>query len=126
MSIEYKISPDGLLIEAFPKGVLDTKSIFDYFEKLKYDKRIKQNATEIVYFKDVTDFNISSLDGNMITESYQEPKSLRLIEATIFVCETSLEYGIGRMIQTFNEITNPDHNVMVVRSESELDENQKG
>jgi hypothetical protein len=126
MSIEYKISPDGLLIEAFPKGALDTESIIDYFERLKHDKRIKQYATEIVYFKDVTDFNISYLDGSMITESYQEPKSLRLIEATIFVCETSLEYGIGRMMQTFNEITNPDHNIMVVRSKSELDESQKG
>jgi hypothetical protein len=126
MSIEYKVSPDGLRIEAFPTGALDTKSTIDYFEKLKYDKKIKQNAIEIVYFKDVTDFKFSYLDGNMITESYQEPKALQLIEATIFVCETSLEYGIGRMLQTFHEITNPDHKVMVVHSESELNESLKG
>ena len=126
MSIEYKVSPDGLRIETFPKGVLDLKSTIDYFEKLKNDKRIKQHAIEIVYFNDVTDFKISYLDGNMITESYQEPKALQLIDATIFVCETSLEYGIGRMLQTFHEMTNPDHKVMVVKSLSELDEIQNG
>ena len=126
MSIEYIISPDGLRIEAFPTGSLDSKSTIDYFEKLKNDKRIKQHAIEIVYFKDVTDFKISNLDGNMITKSYQEPKALQLIDATIFVCETSLEYGIGRMLQTFHEMTNPDHKVMVVKSLSELDEIQNG
>ena len=126
MSIEYIISPDGLRIEAFPTGALDSKSTIDYFDKLKNDKRIKQHAIEIVYFNDVTDFKISYLDGNMITESYQEPKALQLIDATIFVCETSLEYGIGRMLQTFHEMTNPDHKVMVVKSLSELDEIQNG
>ena len=126
MSIEYIISPDGLRIEAFPTGSLDSKSTIDYFEKLKNDKRIKQHAIEIVYFNDVTDFKISYLDGNMITKSYQEPKALQLIDATIFVCETSLEYGIGRMLQSFHEMTNPDHKVMVVKSLSELDEIQNG
>ncbi len=126
MPIEYKVSPDGLRIETFPKGVLDLKSTIDYFEKLKNDKRIKQDAIEIVYFIDVTDFKISYLDGNEITDSYQEPKHLKMIASTVFVCETALGYGIGRMLQTFHEITNPDHKVIVVNSESEIDEILKG
>ena len=80
-----------------------------------------QGAIEIVYFKYVTDFKISSMESDKITQSYQEPKTLQLIGATVFVCETDLAYGIGRMLQTFHEITNPKHKVIVVKSESELE-----
>ena len=34
--------------------------------------------------------------------SFQEPKSLLHIDATIFVCETDLAYGIGRMLKVLN------------------------
>ena len=120
MSIEYDVFQDGLKIETVPKGVLDAKDTIDYFGKLKNDKKIKQGAIEIVYFEHVTDFKIYSSDSEKITNSYQEPKALRMIEATYFVCETDLEYGIGRMLQTFHEITNPKHKVVLVRSENEL------
>ena len=121
MSIEYNVSQNGLRIETFPMGVLDIKVTIDYFSRIKEDKRIKQGAIEIVYFKYVTDFKISYLESEKITKCYQEPKALQMIEATIFVCETNLAYGIGRMLETFHEITNPKHKVMVVRSESELE-----
>ena len=120
MPIEYSVSQDGLRIETFPKGVLDIQQTVDYFERLLNDNNIKHGAIEIVYFTHVTDFNISYLEGEKITKSYQGPKSKQMIEATIFVCKTDLAYGIGRMLQTFHEITNPKHNVMVVRSESEI------
>ena len=121
MSIEYKVSQNGLRIEVFPKGVLDIKETIEYFGRLKNDKKIKQGAIEIVYFKQVTDFKISYLESEKITKSYQEPKDTRMIDATIFVCETDLAYGIGRMLQTFHEITNPEHRVVVVRSEGDID-----
>lgn len=121
MSIEYTVSQNGLRIDTYPEGVLDTKETIDYFGRLKNDKKIKQGAVEIVYFKKVTNFNISYSESENITISYQEPKALQMIEATIFVCDTDLAYGIGRMLQTFHEITNPKHKVVVVRSESELE-----
>ena len=120
MTIEYNVSQDGLRIETFPKGVLDIEQTTEYFDRIKSDKKIKPGAIEIVYFKNVTDFRISFLESEKITESYQEPKSKQLIDATIFVCETDLAYGIGRMLQTFHEITNPEHKVVVVRSENEI------
>jgi hypothetical protein len=49
-----------------------------------------------------------------------------MIEKTIFVCETKLSFGIGRMLQTFQKLTNPDHKVMVVGSENELNEEGLG
>ncbi len=120
MSIVYNVSQNGLRIETFPKGVLDVKETIDYFSRIKNDKKIKQGAVEIVYFQHVTDFKISYLESEKITEGYQEPKALKMIDATIFVCETELAYGIGRMLQTFHEITNPKHKVVIVKSESEL------
>ena len=121
MSIEYNVSQNGLRIETFPKGVLDIQKTIDYFERLKIDNRIKRGAIEIVNFNKVTDFKISYLESEQITKSYQSPKELQMINATIFLCETDLAYGIGRMLQTFHEITNPKHKVIVARSESEIE-----
>ena len=121
MAIEYSVSQNGLRIETFPKGVLDIRETIEYFRRLKNDKRIKQGATEIVFFKYVTDFKISYLESENITKAYQTLKTTRIIDTTIFVCETDLAYGIGRMLQTFHEITNPEHEVVVVRSESEIE-----
>lgn len=121
MGIEYTISQNGLRIETYPKGVLDFKKTIDYFNKLRNEQRIKQGATEIVYFKHVTDFKISYLESKEITESYQAPKATQLINKTIFVCETDLEYGMGNMLRTLHKITNPIHKVEVVRSEDELE-----
>ena len=120
MTIEYSVSQDGLRIEAFPGGTLDMSETIDYFGRLKSDTRIAEGAVEIVYFKEVTDFRISYLESESIAERYQEPRATRMINATIFVCETDLAYGIGRMLQALHEITNPDHRVVVVRSVSEL------
>jgi hypothetical protein len=122
MTIEYDVSQNGKRIDTFPKGALDIKETIDYFDRLKNDKKIKQGAIEIVYFRDVTEFKLSCSENKKITESYQEPKAMQVIDATIFVCETSLAYGIGRMLQTFHEITNPEHTVIIVRSSSELED----
>ena len=121
MTIEYNVSPDGSRIDTFPQGVLDIKDTINYFDKIKDDKRIKQGSIEIVYFELVTDFKISYVESKKITQSYQEPKTTQMIAATIFVCETNLAYGIGRMLQTFHEITNPQHKVVVIRSKNEIE-----
>jgi hypothetical protein len=120
ISTEYNVSQNGLRIEAYPKDLLDIKETINYFDRLKNDKKIRQGAIEIVYFKNVTDFKISYRESEEISKSYQEPKALQRIVSTIFVCETDLAYGIGRMLQTFHEITNPNHKVVVVGSENEL------
>jgi hypothetical protein len=120
MAIEYNVSQNGLRIETFPKGLLNIQETNNYFDKIKNDKRIKQGAIEIVYFEHVTDFKISYVESQRITQSYQGAKTAQMISATIFVCETKLAYGIGRMLQTFHEITNPQHKVIVVRSKDEI------
>ena len=100
---------------------MDIKETIDYFGQLKNDKRIKQGAIEIVYFKYVTDFKISYLESKEIIVSYQDPKAAKRINKTIFVCNTDLAYGMGRMLQTLHQITNPNHMVEVAISESELE-----
>ena len=125
MSIKYDVSHDGFRIDTLPEGILDIKETADYFNRMKNDERIKQGAIEFVNFKHVTDFNISYVESEKITKIYQEPKNNRLIDQTVFVCETDLAYGIGRMLQAFHEITNPKHKVTVVRSESELEKIEK-
>ena len=121
MTITYDVSQNGRRIDTYPKEVLDIKQTIDYFERLKEDNRIIPGAVEIVHFKNVNDFKISYSESNNITQSYQEPKTTRMINMTIFVCETNLAYGIGRMLQTLHEITNPNHKVLIVKSEKELE-----
>ena len=120
MSIEYTVSQDGLRIEAYPSGTLDMTATMDYFRRLKDDKRVAKESIEIVYFKEIADFNISYLDSESIAERYHEPRAIRNITATFFVCETDVAYGIGRMLQALHEIKNPQHRVVVVRSVSDL------
>ena len=43
------------------------------------------------------------------------------IDATIFICESDLAYGIGRMLKVLNEIKNPNSKISVVRSENEME-----
>ena len=121
MAIEYIVSQDGRRIETFPKGALNTKKTFDYFDRLKNDDRIKQGATEIVYFRDTTDFRISYLESDRIAMHYEKVINIKKIISTIFVCETIQAYVIGRMLQTFHEIINPGHKVVVVRSEGGIE-----
>lgn len=121
MTIEYDIDKEGLKIETFPKGVLDLKETIDYFDRLQKDNRVKHGAIEIVYFKRVTDFQFSFSEGENITRSYQKPELIQKIVVTVFVCETDLAYGIGRMLQALHEIANPEHKVLVVRSENDIE-----
>jgi hypothetical protein len=121
MTTEYSVSQNGLRIETFPKGSLDIKKTFDYFSILKNDNKIKQGATEIVYFKYVTDFKISYSDGDRIAKNYKKLTFTKEVGTTIFVCETIQVYVIGIMLQTFHEIINPEHKVVVVRSEDAIE-----
>jgi hypothetical protein len=121
MTIEYHVSHNGRRIDTYPKGVLDIKETIDYFNRIKNDSKIKRGAVEIVYFKYVSDFRISYLESEEIAKSYQEAKSTQMIDKTIFICESDLAFGIGRMLQILHEITNPNHEVFVIRSESELE-----
>jgi hypothetical protein len=124
--IEYDVSQDGLQIEAFPEGVLDIHETIHYFDELRNDKRIKHGAIEIVYFNNVTDFNISYLESRKITQWYQKTKDIQVIAMTVFVCKTDLAYGMGRMLKSLHQITNPEHKVLVVRSENEIENYKKG
>ena len=121
MDIEYRIEDNGMRIYTGPKGVLTIEQTLEYFKRLKNDTRIKQGALEIVDFKEVTDFKISYVESQRITRSYQEPKGIRMIRATLFICESDLAYGVGRMLQTLHEITNSDHLVVLVRSGNEVE-----
>jgi hypothetical protein len=94
MTITYNVSQNGHRIDTYPKEVLEIKQKINYFGRLKRDKRIAPGATEIVHFQNVTDFKISYSESKYITQSFQEPKTTKMINMTIFVCESNLAYGI--------------------------------
>ena len=120
MSIEHTVSQGGLRIEAFPSSVLDMDETIDFFNRLKIDTRIAEGAIEVVRFRKATDFRISYLKSESIAERYQEPRATWTIKATVFACETDLAHDIGRMVQALHEITNPEHRVVVVKSEGDV------
>ena len=122
MAIEYSVSQNGSRIVTFPKGQLSVEETIDYFNRLSNDNKIIRGATEIVYFKYVTDFKFSYSEAFKISSNYQKPKTTKMIGATIFVCETDHAYVIGNMMQTYHRITNPGHKVVIVSSEGEIED----
>jgi hypothetical protein len=121
VGIEYSVSQNGSRIKTFPKGVLCVEQTIDYFNRLSNDNKITQGATEIVNFKYVTDFKFSYSEAYEISSNYQIPKTTKMIGATIFVCETEQAYVIGEMMQTYHRITSPEHKVVIVHSEDEIE-----
>ena len=121
MTIEYSVSQNGSRINTFPKSELSVEDTIDYFNRLADDKNIIKGATEIVNFKNVTVFKISSSDALKISTNYLTPKTTKRIGATIFVCESDQAYVIGNMMQAYHKFKNPGHKVMVVRSEGEIE-----
>jgi hypothetical protein len=120
VKLHYKVSKDGLRIETFPKGVLDLKTIIKYFDRFSSGSRINENAVEVVHFNHVAIFQFSSKESWQITKYFRKPKANKKLHTTVFVCETDLEFGIGRMLQAYHEMENPGHKVFVVRSIAEL------
>ena len=121
MAIEYSVSHNGSRIETFPKGELHVEETIDYFNRLANDNKIIQGATEIVYFRYVTDFKFSYSEAFKISTNYQIPKTTKIIGATIFVCETDHAYTIGEMMKTYHRITNSKHKVVIVQSEGAIE-----
>ena len=122
MPIDYIVSEDGKFVYTKPSGVLNTEDTLQYFTEFSVDKRIKNGCIEIVCFSRVTDFQLTYTESEAITLSYHGMKREQRICATVFVCESDLAYGIGRMLQTLHEIANPEHTVIVVRSKERLDQ----
>jgi hypothetical protein len=122
MSIEYEVSQDGKRINVFPKGILDTKQTNDYFKELANHPSLKPNAIEIVDFSEVTDFKMSYIDSQNITEHYQKLKSAKSVYATIFIAKSTVAFGISRMFQALHEITNPEHRVFIAKTNDELED----
>ena len=122
MPIEYKVSQDGKRIDVSPKGVLDASQTIDYFKKLEFDSSVKPNAIEVVDFSGVTEFRIAYNNSQSITQSYQKLKSAQSIYATVFLCNSTVSFGISRMFQALHEAANPEHKVFVVKTETELEE----
>lgn len=122
MPIEYEVSQDGKRIDVSPKGVLDAKHTIDYFKELEFDSSLRPNAIEVVDFSEVTDFRMSYVDSQDITQSYQKLKSAKSIYATVFIAKYTVAFGISRMFQALHEITNPEHKVFIVKTNADLEE----
>ena len=120
MPITYTIVPDSVLIMAKATGILTTKEIIAYLKRLASDPDCPPGAIEIVDFSEVKDFSINSSKILGITRKYESAKIVNKIPVTIFICKSDLQYGIGHTMQTLHETSNPEHIVLLVRSNEEL------
>ena len=122
MPITYSFDQEQGLILAKVTGELSVALTEDYFARPHQDNDCPEEAIEIVDFSGVTDFAIQYGEMSEITKRYQNTKSTKNIQATIFNCSSDLSYGIARMLQTLHEFTNDKHTVIVTRSQEELSE----
>jgi len=120
MPISYAFDQDQSLILTRVTGELSIGMTEDYFSRLQQDRDCPEKAIEIVDFSGVTDFAIHYGEMSNITAKYQNTKSTKGLQATIFNCTSELSYGIARMLQTLHELANENHVVVITRSQEEL------
>jgi len=121
MPITYSFDLERGLILARVTGKLDVACIEDYFSRLKADKDCPDNSIEVVDFSGVTDFALQYSEINRIPRTFRSTRKEKNIQATVFHCTSDLSYGIARMLQTLNEISDDRHVAFVTRSREELD-----
>ena len=122
MPITYTFDHDLRLIRTKATGALSTPETLEYFKRLTSDPGCPDEAIEIVDFSWVTHFTFDYSEMCTITKQYQPIKTTKRIPATIFVCPSELQYGIGRMLEALHGIANPEHVVRVTRSPEDQEE----
>ena len=120
MPITFTIDTEQRLVLVKPTGVLTTAETLDYFEELGSGGSCPQEAIEVVDFSEVTDFVIRYSNARMIAETSEDLRSQSPLMATIFLCPSKVAFGIARMLQSLNGMSDPPHDVRIARSDEEL------
>ncbi len=119
MPIDYSYDSEAKILHALCTGELTFEQVGNYFTTIEKDESIGKDITELINFKAVTDFNVSSANISDLPKLYEYAKNKKQINKTILICEKDLHFGIARMIRAFFEIDLPDHQLLPVRSEEE-------
>ena len=122
MTIEYDYDPSLNVVHSQPSGNVSTSEISAYFLSVVSDDRISSDFLEVVHFGEVENFTFSSDQAEGVAIAFNKVKEKVGVRASIFIGKSDMQYGIGRMFQTFLNIYAPDHVVHVVRSEDEAEE----
>ena len=103
--ISYDYDADGNVIHCRPTGVITLDQIVAYFGDLTRDEELRDRATERVYFQDIADIALNYQETIKLRWEYAKLKAKKGIAETVFVTDSSLAYGMARMIQSvFTEI----------------------
>lgn len=119
MPLRYEYDRQENVLHSYCSAKISAKDILAHFEQIAGDPAIRSDYIEVVRFNETSEICFSADQASLFPEHYARLKAGKSILATIFIGESPLQYGIGRMMENLHEVYNPNDIVRVVRSEEE-------
>ena len=119
MPVSYSYNSNLHAIEVVCTGKLTLEEITQYFVDLERDASMPSHAIEVVDLDGLEEFDLSSKAASRMPEAYERVNVEKAIAATILIGTKDVNYGIGRMIQTYFDSFMPQHTFEIVRSKEE-------
>ena len=108
MPVTYKYDKESNTINTHTSGILTAKDIRQYFMVLYDDDDIQTKPVEIVHFNKLEDIMLGYKESRTIRSAYWRVKDKHKITGTVFVVDSTLAFGIARMLQMLlSEINHP-------------------
>lgn len=119
MPLRYEYDRQENILHTYCSEKISSADILTHFQEIATDPAIRNNYIEVVHFSETSEICFSADQASLFPEHYARLKAGKSILATIFIGETPLQYGIGRMMENLHEVYDPNDIVRVVRSEEE-------
>ena len=121
MPIKYEYDPNLNIVYCRPCGELSSIEIGDYFKKILDDDEIKIGFIEIVHFKHVENYLLSSNNTEHNIKLYNELKKIKKLRATIAIGGSDKHFEIARMFKILHDFFYPKDYFFIARNEEEAD-----
>lgn len=125
MAIRYQYDPAENILHTYCTETLSAADILGHFDKVKEDLSIKKDYIELVYLDQTSEIGFTADQANKYPRHFANMKDKTGIRATIFIGQSILHFGIGRMLENIHDIHNVDDDIRVVRSREEATEQIK-
>jgi hypothetical protein len=122
MPMNYKYNSKSNIVDAFPEGEISIPEISNYYMDISNNDKISNGFVEVVHLDKVDNFLFSSESFPEVAMSFRGLIEKKRVKAIVCIGKTTLNYGIGRMMQIVFEIEFPEFITHVVTSEKEAQE----
>lgn len=119
MPVEYRYNPNLRTIDVQCFGELVIEEIMRYFDGIRTDADIAQNAVELVDLSQLSHFNVDFKGAADMPGVYASAHEVKEIRATLLFGTNPLNKGLAELIKAHFHHTLLEHPFQVVGSKTE-------